>query len=211
MAKRYRASVLLIVLLTITGLGSVTATRAAADELTYDRTAAVDWALANAQDPQGSGELCTWFVSEALWAGGLPQTSTWQQGTYAATYVQGLVNYLAANYPVSWINITGDLTTNAVPQAEPGDIIVYSWNGNSTLNHMAFVVGIASGDYPEVSEWGQFDFTSHPWYKIFNPSSPYVERGWTWSVMSGEWLQQEHPNMTAYLLHFNGGYFVSSY
>jgi hypothetical protein len=35
-------------------------------------------------------------------------------------------------------------------------------------------------------------------YKIFNLRSPYVERGWTWSAMHGEWLQQEHPNMTAH-------------
>jgi hypothetical protein len=209
--RRHLVAVL-VVLLALIGVGAVTTTRASADTgPTYDRTAAVNWALSNAQDPQGSSGLCTWFVSQALWAGGMPQTSEWQQGTYDATYVQGLVDYLYDNYSVTWTDITGDLTTNAVPQAEPGDIIVYSWNGNSTLDHMAFVVGIASGDYPEVSEWGQFDFFPEIWNKIDNPSSSYVERGWTWSAMDNKWLQQEHPNMTAYLLHINGGYFVSSY
>lgn len=212
MALRNRASVLFIVLLTIVGLGSITATRASANvNPTYDRTAAVNWALANAQYPQGAGDLCTWFVSEALWAGGLPQTPAWTQGTYDATYVQGLVNYLEANYSVSWTNITSDLTTNAVPQAQPGDIIVYGWYGDDTLNHMAFVTNIASGDYPEVAEWGQFNFWPDMWDYIDNPSSPYVERGWTWSGVSGKWLQQKYPNMMVYLLHINGGYITPTF
>lgn len=70
---------------------------------------------------------------------------------------------------------------------------------------MAFVTGMAPGDYPEVSEWGQFNFFPDIWNKIDNPSSPYVQRDWTWSAMNHEWRQQEQPNMTAYLLHFNGG------
>lgn len=178
----------------------------------YNRTAAINWALGNAQDPQGSGTLCTWFVSQALWAGGMTQTSAWRSGTYAATWVEGLVNYMRANYSVTWTNITSDLTSNAVPAAEPGDIIVYNWNDGGTIyDHMAFVVDIAAGQYPEVAEWGQFDFTTHPWYKITHPSSPYVKRGWTWSAMNNEWLQREHPGMQAYLLHINGGYFTPSF
>lgn len=176
----------------------------------YNRTAAVNWALANAQDPQGSGALCTWFVSQALWAGGMSRTPSWTTGTYSATWVQGLVSYLQANYSVTWTNITSDLTTNAVPAAEPGDIIVYNWNdGGTPYDHMSFVVDIAPGQYPEVSEWGQFSFNL--WDKISNPSSPYVKRGWTWSAMAHEWLQQEHPGMQVYLLHINGGYFAPTY
>jgi hypothetical protein len=179
---------------------------------TYNRSAAVEWAKAHATDPQGSGTLCTWFVSQALWAGGMPQTAGWEPGTSSSTWVENLVDYLRANDSVSWTDITSDLTTNAVPAAQPGDIIVYDWNdGGTQLDHMSFVVDIASGQYPEVSEWGQFDFTTHPWYKITRPSSPYVERGWTWSAMQGEWLQQEHPGMQAYLLHINGGYFAPTY
>lgn len=216
MARRNRAAVLFIAVLTILGLGSLTAARAdAAVNPTYDRTAAVNWALAHAQDPQGSGALCTWFVSQALWAGGLSQTPDWGvsagQGTYDATYVQGLVGYLVteAPYSVTWTNITGDLTTNAVPGAEPGDIIVYSWDGTE-LDHMDLVVGIASGDYPEVSGWSEFNnFT--PLDYLVNPTSSYVERGWTWSVINNEWLQTKNPNMQAYLLHINGGYFTPTF
>lgn len=176
--------------------------------VSYNRSAATTWALAHAQDPQGSGALCTWFVSQALWAGGLPQTATWQSGTYAATYVDGLVDYLRAHYSVTWANITNNLTTNAVAAAEPGDIVVYNWNdGGTTYDHMALVVDIAAGQYPEVSEWGQLNF--HPWDYILRPSSPYVKRGWSWSAMHNEWLQQEHPGMQAFLLHIKGGYFTS--
>ena len=75
----------------------------------------------------------------------------------------------------------------------------------------SFIVDIASGQYPEVSEMGQFDFTTHPWYKLHNPRSPYVKRGWTYSAMHHMWLQREHPGMRAYLLHFNGGYFAPTF
>jgi hypothetical protein len=211
-AIRNRAYVLLVVLLTIVGLGSLAVTPAKANvNPNYDRTAAVSWALQNAQDPQAASALCTWFVSEALWAGGLPQTSDWKAGTSDATYVPGLVQYMKENYSVTWTNITSDLTTNAVPQAETGDIIVYSWNGDATLDHMAFVVGIASGDYPEVAEWGQFNFIPDVWDYLFDPSSPYVERGWTYSSVNNEWLQVEFPHMTAYLLHINGGVITPSF
>lgn len=43
----------------------------------YNRTAAINWALAHAEDPQPYTSMCTWFVSNALWAGGLPQTPLW--------------------------------------------------------------------------------------------------------------------------------------
>jgi hypothetical protein len=212
MARHHRVAVLLAALLSFAGLGSLTSPRAAASvNPGYDRTAAVHWALENAQDSQGASGLCTWFVSNALWAGGLPRAQNWQQGTYDATNVPGLVSYLEAHYSVTWTDITRDLTTNAVPQAELGDIIVYSWHGNGTLDHMAFVVGFAPGDYPEVSEWGQFNFIPDVWDYLFNPRSPYVERGWTYSGVNHAWLQTIYPGMKAYLLHINGGYFTPTF
>jgi hypothetical protein len=178
----------------------------------YNRTAAIRWALAHAQDPQANGTLCTWFVSNALWVGGMPKTAGWQPGTYSSTWVEGLADYLRAHASVSWMDITSNLATNAVPDAVPGDIIVYDWNdGGTTYDHMSFVVDIASGQYPEVAEWGQFDFTRHPWYRVTHPRSPYVKRGWTWSAMNNKWLQDGHRGMRAYLLHINGGYFTPTY
>ena len=188
----------------------------------YDRTAAVEWALANAEDPQTNGSECAKFVSEALWAGGLPQTSTWNNsggyvsrlnyfdGTETANTVPNLVQYLEEHYSVQWESL-GNMTDNDVPLAQPGDIIIYSWPGNGKLDHMALVVGDANSNsrYPFVSEWGNFA----PWqpsYDVFNPSSPYIERGWTWSDMNNEWLEQKYPGATAYLLHSNGGYYTAS-
>lgn len=183
---------------------------------TYNRSATVSWALNHAKDPQGSGALCTWFVSQALWAGRLPQTSQWNpKSRGAAVYVQQFVDYFrkpSSGYSVTWTDITRNLITNAVPGAVAGDVIVYNWNdGGAALDHMSLVVDIAAGQYPEVSEMGQFDFTKHPEYKLRNPRSPYVKRGWTYSAMHHAYLQKQHPGMKAYLLHFNGGYFIGTY
>jgi len=193
-----------------TGQGASKTPRAVANP-TYNRSAAVSWALAHAQDPQGSGALCAWFVSNALWAGKLPQGPSWRPGAAASRWVDDLVNYLRSNDSVSWTDITHNLTTNAVPAAEPGDLIAYDWDDDGALDHVSFVVGIASGQYPEVSEWGQINFSWHLWYRGFKPRSPYVSRGWTYSQVDHEWLQREHKNMRAYLLHINGGYFLPSY
>ncbi|WP_284747749.1 amidase domain-containing protein [Amycolatopsis sp. RTGN1] len=188
------------------------ATTSAPVNPTYNRSASVAWAEAHAQDPQANGTLCTWFVSNSLWAGGFAQTSEWRAHTYAGTYVQGLVEHVRSHVSSSWSNITANLTTNAVPNAVPGDIIVYDWgDGGTTFDHMSFVVDIASGQYPNVSEWGQFDFSRHPEYKLTHPRSPYVQRGWTWSTMHQEWLQREHSNVKVYLLHINGGYFAPNF
>lgn len=39
----------------------------------YDRRKAANWALAHAQDVQPTENLCTWFVSQALLAGGIKE------------------------------------------------------------------------------------------------------------------------------------------
>ncbi|HEU4966762.1 MAG TPA: amidase domain-containing protein [Candidatus Saccharimonadales bacterium] len=202
----------------------------------YNREAAVEWALANAQDPQTNGEECTKFVSEALWAGGMPQDSQWNNngsylsgepfptlfdGTKTANSAPMLISYLEQNYSTQWIPL-GEMNAgnNNVPEAEPGDIIVYSWQGANpdgspvSIDHLAFVVGDASNNpqYPMVAEWGQFENYGPSDY-VNNPTSPYVERGWTYSEINHMYLQQEkdHQNMTAYLLHINGGTFTPSY
>lgn len=203
----------------------------------YDRSAAVNWAIDNAEDPQTADEECAKFVSEALWAGGLPQTSQWNgqggywsgnplhlnlsayfTGTKTANTVPNLIQYLEKNFSTEWIPL-GHMSAgnNDVPRAEVGDIIAYSWGGKGTINHLAFIVGFAKNnpEYPLVAEWGQFDwsFLHYVQNNVVNPSSHYVERGWTWSELDKKYLQQEHgnQNMTAYLLHFNGGYTVPNY
>jgi hypothetical protein len=183
---------------------------------TYDRSAGVGWALAHAKDGQEYLAQCTWFVSRALWAGGFPKTADWTSdgtwgdgwpGTKTAWTVGDLVSYLARNHDVTQIDITPNFRTNAVPQAQPGDIILYDWGAGDHISHMALVVDIARGQYPEVAEQGQFSFND-PFHIVLNRvravRSPYVKRGWTWSELHGQWLQQRYPGVKAYLLHING-------
>lgn len=194
----------------------------------YNRSAAVAWALANANDPQAYPAECTWFVSNALWQGGFGQTAAWtssgSHGTWPVSYRPGTVDawavpnfkdYFLSHYSATWTPL-GNMSTNVVPAAEPGDIIVYSWDGGKTLDHVAFVVDIAAGQYPEVSEWGTPDWTSPPWnlayYQAHHPREGYQKRGWTWSQKSGKWLQAEYGGSArAYLLHINGGYFAPTF
>jgi uncharacterized protein YraI len=178
----------------------------------YARSSAANWASGHARDVQVySGSQCAWFVSQALWAGTLQKTYTWtssgsffnpdlisgylyKPGTPTAWNVASLVSYLRSKYSnSSWLNISSRFATNSVPEAAIGDVIVYDWYNDGTLDHMSLVTNIASNSYPEVSEWGISGNAGS--------SSSYVRRGWTWSQNSGKWLQQVYPNVRAYLLH----------
>jgi len=186
----------------------------------FNRQGAVYWALTHAKDQQPRLAMCAWFVSHALWAGGLPkQPGVWtDQGRYGLTasgtaaewLVPNLKKYLLSHFSSSYTDITSNLKTNAVPQAESGDLIFYDWEEHpgDGITHVAIVVGIAPGNYPEVAEMGQFDFGFRDSIgNLINPvASSYQKRGWTWSQIHHHWLQWKYPNMKAYLLHFNGGY-----
>lgn len=182
---------------------------------TFQRSIAAQWATEHAQDPQEASGLCTIFVSRALWAAALPRSSTWYDGTDASKYVASFIAYMtdpANGISTQLIPITNDLRTNAVPQAQIGDVIVYSWNGSDDLNsdsHLAIVVNIGPGQYPNVSEWGISSFL--PPNRAIPVTDPYTSRGWTWSQLDHKWLQDKYPHMTAYLLHFNGGILTPSY
>ena len=189
--------------------------------LFFNRTAAVNWALGNAQDQQDVDVMCTWFVSNALWAGGFPKSPTWtdagshgtiqkRPGTVTAWAVPEFVQYMKDNFSTAWEPL-GLLTNtnNAVPDAQPGDIIAYDWGDGGGISHVSFVVDIAPGQYPIVSEWGQSPYTL-----IYGRSftSPYQKRGWTYSELNGKWLQDVHGgNVHAYLLHINGGLFIANF
>ena len=170
--------------------------------------------------------MCAWFVSRALWAGGFPQSHTWTQharysyhgafgthsvpGTKTAWNVLPLVHYLERNFGAQRIDITSNLRTNAVPQAETGDLIGYDWGvgpHKGDISHLAIIVGLAPGQYPEVSEMSQFEFDwAHSFFnRIRHVRSPYRKRGWTWSQLHHMWLQKRDPHMRAYLIHIPGG------
>lgn len=185
----------------------------------YNRSAAKTWALSHAKDEQAYGAMCTWFVSQALWAGGFPKTSTWTNagrytsapGTKTAWVVPDFLKYVQANFPTTWTSITTNLRTNAVPQAEVGDIIAYDWGKGDKVSHLALVVSLTRSRYPVVSEMGQYDWNAVDYAKNklgIHKHSDYSSRGWTYSAKDQRFLQVRYPKMKAYLLHFDGGYTV---
>jgi hypothetical protein len=181
--------------------------------VSFDRGAAVAWAKAHARDWPGYPAACTWFVSHALWAGGLPQTSSWtsagshgshwkrswRPGTPAAWAVPDFVSYIMGAFPKSTLRqLTFSPKTNSVPDAQEGDVIVYDWYGHSSvfawayMQHVALVVGFDKNHGPRVAEWGTNG----------TKPTPYPSRFWTWSKLRGEWLQEEyHGKVQAFLLH----------
>lgn len=124
--------------------------------------------------------------------------------------MKNFVPYLRSHFSTTLTDITADFKSNAAPQAEPGDIILYDWGQGEGISHATFIVDLAPGDYPEVAEWGQYNQIEGI-SKIFPRSSTYEKRGWTWSAVHNEWLQKEFPHVKAYLLHINGGFLVPSF
>lgn len=170
----------------------------------FDASGAVTWAREHAMDTQPFDAACTWFVSQAPWAGALEKTAAWtsegshsgwiqaRPGTIAATEANTLRDYLINSYPgTTWQDVTAKLTTNAVPQAQPGDLMYYDWDGDGRIDHVAMITSLSSGQYPNVSEWGTVKGGQR---------ARYLERGWTWSELHQSWLQESNPAMKVHLM-----------
>jgi hypothetical protein len=155
----------------------------------YNRAAARDWAYAHWQDAElYPGADCTWFVSQALWAGWLPKTATWTNSpgpSIAAINADALKNALqAAGYAtvkeVSW-------SDNTAGGAQVGDVIGYDWDNGAdgVLDHLAIVTSLNAQGYPSV--------TQH--------TSPRRDRYWSWDPSGGNWIQYTYPGSRVYLIH----------
>lgn len=166
----------------------------------FDREATASWAKNHAEGDQPLlYASCTWFVTNALWAGGLPKNPKWTDegsrgrirkvpGTVAATAVQPFLDQLFHTFPGSQLKQLS-MTQNRVNEAQVGDLIVYSWEG-TTWDHLAIITDITDDGYPLVSEWGV-------------PGAKYETRGWTWSKKNENWLQADNPDMQAALVHID--------
>lgn len=174
----------------------------------YDREAAASWAMYNAYEPELLPTDCTWFVSRALWVGGLPQSYEWTGEstdfslladklifpgpTKAAAHADTLINYLINNglayrsgQPINWQDQTAD-------GASLGDIIAYDWYNqfdgttaaDGTIDHVAIVTSF-DGIYPYVSQ--------------HTPAQS--SRGWSWSETRDGWIELENPGCEAHLIH----------
>ena len=175
----------------------------------YNRQQAASWALSNVNSRNGSpffspslfsdGKDCTFFVSSALWAGGLPRSADWTdrstdksklashrwnpgatKDAADADYFKNYVvnNHIATIKEVSW-------SDNTAGGAQLGDVIGYDWNGrpDGILDHLAIVTSLNQYGYPSV--------TQH---------SPSRTRYWSWDP-AGNWIQVTHPGSRVYLIH----------
>lgn len=126
----------------------------------YNRLAAILWALQNVTHPElVPGGDCTWFASQAGWAGGLPQSSAWAMDDASGVLgdrAEAARDLIRGGYsPDAAINPTTDATTaddfftyfeslintglvtiapidwsdNTADGAQLGDFIAYDWQG----------------------------------------------------------------------------------
>lgn len=133
----------------------------------YNRQAAVQWALSNVNDAERFKTDCTWFVSNALWAGGIAQTTRWQANsmnpfdwaakrdpgpTKAAAQADFFKNAMTESGTGRLIEISiGDRTAGGV---QLGDIIMYDWdNGpDGKIDHVAIVTAISADGTVGISQ-----------------------------------------------------------
>lgn len=184
--------------------------------VSYDRSAAANWALAHATDTPPNAGSCTWFVSQALAVGGFPQDNRWninhrrlttsgeQYGSDDAWLTPDFLAYMRT-LPYVKVEEARQLKTgiNNLPDARPGDIIIYDWTNDGYPDHADIVTGSAANnpEYPLVSGWSEDG----------SKALPYNQRGWTWSKKENQYLQLEKNsqgeyinwNMSAILIHIN--------
>lgn len=176
----------------------------------YDGNRAAMWALIHAQDKQPGFQGCTWFASQALWAGGLEPNSNWNggfdatqdrgtmnlfiPGTRTARLAHELYSYLVYFEGADVVPLRDRLAPgdSAVPEARPGDLMAYDWDGDRYIDHFAVVVHIGENYYPDVAEWGTAP--------SLDGYSSYQMRGWSWSANHDKWLAKANPRMAVYLL-----------
>lgn len=184
----------------------------------FNRVAAASYGIANAMatPPAGGVEgACTWFVSNALWTGGLAKTSQWTDqgmlgnffgssylkkwglytnlpGTIAAWNVSQFLGYMTTTYSLTWQQLVPGIPSYVPSGAQIGDIVAYDWGQGEGLSHLAIVTLIDPNGL-EVSDWSTNG--SLP--------SPVIMRPYAYSAVSHMWLNQKYPGVQAYLIHFN--------
>ncbi|MFI6072092.1 amidase domain-containing protein [Actinoplanes sp. NPDC051343] len=155
----------------------------------YHRTTARDWAYAHyLDDERFPGNDCTWFVSQALWAGQVPRTSAWTDQpapTVPAVRADALKNTVVqAGYAtireVGWTDVTAG-------GAQVGDLIAYDWAGapDGVIDHLAIVTSLDAQGAPSV--------TQH--------SLARKDRYWSWDPGENKPISASHPGSRVYLIH----------
>jgi uncharacterized protein YraI len=163
----------------------------------YDRAAAVAWAITDAYVPPTFNDDCTFFVSQALWAGGLPETSDWTANSWnffdLAQRSRGLSSpskaAADADYFKNAMENDGYGTLTEIDPSDPtaggaqlGDVILYDWNNGADgiVDHAAIVTKISAD--------GTVGITQH------SPARDYRK----WNVDGNG---KQLTDLRAYLLH----------
>jgi hypothetical protein len=147
----------------------------------YDGQKAANWAYSHYSSYAHavySGEPCTLFVSNALWQGGMSQTTTWantskyywdsskrgsvnwgKYPTRAATLTPEFEKYLVST--TKWATLTEipNLADSTANGAQIGDIILYRWPDGykyhvANFDHASIVTSVRSDGTRVVSQQG---------------------------------------------------------
>lgn len=146
---------------------------------------------------------CTYFVSQALWDGGLPSTADWTPRTSdqsklasknvynpgpskAAANADIFTKYMqqsgmAVVKPITW-------SDNSTAGAELADVIAYDWNNGAdgVIDHLALITSFTNDHHPNVSQH----------------SPTRRDRYWSWDSDGKNWIEITHKGSRAYLIHF---------
>ena len=146
------------------------------------------------------GANCTFFVSQALWDGGMASTPDWTPDssddsklasslldpgpTRAAASADHFKNYMVNSGRASIKEIRW--SDNTVGGAELADIIAYDWEGpaDGIVDHLAMVTSF-DGTYPLVTQ----------------QAPARLNRGWSWDPGAEQWIEFSHPGSRVYLIH----------
>lgn len=132
----------------------------------YHPEVAIDWANSHYNDdPRFGDSNCTWFVSQALWAGGIQPTDTWTpvaspftfRPPTTASVADHLYGYLLESGQVEMRGISW--SDNTAAGADVGDLIFYDLkiNDQYDIDHVAIVSGFTDEGYPLVTQQGRKD------------------------------------------------------
>jgi hypothetical protein len=128
--------------------------------MAYDRQAAVTyasrwWNRYNPQFRSFPSDDCTNYISQCLWAGGLPMEDTGRRETgwwYRGPDDAWSFSWTVAN-ALRWY-LSGSKRAVGRPTAKGldlGDIITYDWNGDDIWTHSTIVVGSDATGEPLVA------------------------------------------------------------
>lgn len=127
------------------------------------------------------GDDCTNFVSQCLWAGGMPMEYTGRRDRgwwYLGPDEEWSYSWTLAHSMRWYLETSGrGIPQPEARQLELGDVISYDWNGNGVWQHKTIVVGYDPFGEPlvaahSVPSWGRpWRYTDSP---AFTPRTKYL-------------------------------------